>query len=167
MPGFPRGARFFIHSIACLFFTGTWTQTLVSNVAFMRKTAAAQTSTVVIPLEVQFRIRPGSKIKVNRIRFYYTVATAALTAAIAFRLRKGTLPADGTAVSTSAVTATKDISDSTSLAIGDHTCIITPSSDLYIDDGSFVHLEVDFPAAASTVLDFKAALVEYTEPPQY
>jgi hypothetical protein len=167
MPGFIRGARFFIHAFACLFFTGTWTATLASYVAFMRKTAAAQTSTVVIPLEVQFRIRPGSKLKVNRIRFYYTVGTAALTAAIAFRLRVGTLPADGTAISSAAVTSTKDISDATSLAVGDHTCIVTPSSDVYVGDGQWVHLEVDFPAAATTVLDFKAALVEYTEPPQY
>lgn len=167
MPGFVRGARFFIHAFACLFFTGTWTATLVSNVAFMRKGAAAQTSTAVIPLEVQSRIRPGSKLKVNRIRFFYTVGTAALSSAIVFRLRVGTLPADGTAVSSAAVTATKDISDPTSLALGDHTCVVTPSVDVYIQDGQWIHLEVDFPAATTTVLDFKGALVEYTEPPQY
>lgn len=167
MPGFVRGARFFIHAFACLFFTGTWTQTLTSNVAFMRKTAAAQTSTAIIALEVQNRIRPGSKLKVNRIRTYYTVGTAALSSAVVLRLRAGTLPADGTAVSSAAVTATKDISDATSLALGDHTLIVTPSVDVYIQDGQWIHLELDFPAAASTVLDFKGALVEYTEPPQF
>ena len=167
MPGFVRGARFFIHAFACPLFTGTWTATLVSNVAFMRKGAAAQTSTALIPLEVQFRIRPGSKLKVNRIRFFYTVGTAALTSAIAFRLRQGTLPAEGTAVSSASIAATKDLADATTLAIGDHTCIVTPSSDVYIQDGQWVHLEVDFPAATTTVLDFKGALVEYTEPPQY
>ena len=167
MPGFVRGARFVIHAFACLFFTGTWTATLASAVAFMRKTAAAQTSTVVIPLDVQFRIRPGSKMKVNRIRFYYTVGTAALSSAIVFRLQRGTLPADGTAVSSANITATKDISDATSLAVGDHTCIVMPSVDVYIQDGQWIHLEVDFPAAATTVLDFKGALVEYTEPAQY
>ena len=167
MPGFVRGARFFISALSVFLFTGTWTPTIVSNVAFQRKTAAAQTSTVVYPIEVQNRIRPGSKLKVNRIRIYYTVGTAALSSAIVFRLQRGTLPADGVAVSSANIAATKDISDATSLAVGDHTAIITPSVDVFIQDGQWVHLEVDFPAAATTVLDIKGALVEYTEPPQY
>jgi cbb3-type cytochrome oxidase subunit 3 len=167
MPGFVRGARFFIHAFACLFFTGTWTATLASAVAFMRKTAAAETATAIIPLQVQMRIRPGSKMKVNRIRFYYAVGTAALSSAIVFRIQRGTLPADGTVVSSANIAGTKDISDATSLATGNHTCIVTPTVDVYIQDGQWIHLEVDFPAAATTVLDFKGALVEYTEPPQF
>jgi hypothetical protein len=167
MPGFVRGARFWIAANSAFLFTGTWTATLVSNIAFFRKTAAAQTSTAWIPLEVQWRIRPGSKIKVNRIRVFYTVGTAALTTAIVFRLQRDTLAADGTAITSTNIAATKNLADATTLAIGDHCVTITPSSDVYIEDSQDIHLEVDFAAATTTVLDFKGALVEYTEPPQY
>lgn len=167
MPGFPRGARFWISALSVFLFTGTWTPTLASNIAFQRKTAAAQTSTVYYPLEVQFRIRPGSKIKVNRIRIYYTVGTAALSAAIVFRLQQDTLAPDGTAITSANIAATKDIADATTLAIGDHCVTISPTPNLFIGDGQDVHLEVDYAAATTTVLDIKGALVEYTEPPQY
>ena len=167
MVGFPRGARFYIHPVVCVYITGTWTDAIASNVGSKDKGAAAQTSTILIPLEMQFRIRPGSKIKVNRIKVFYEVATLALTGTPAFRLRKGSLPADGTAMASTAITFTKDISDANMLPIGDHTVAVTPSVDLFIDDNSWVHLELDLQAQATSILKAKGALIEYTEPPQY
>jgi hypothetical protein len=166
MPGFPRGARFYIHPVAGVYVTGTWTDAIVSNVAVKQKTAAAETPTILYPLEMQFRIRPGAKIKINRIKIFYEIATAACTA-VAVRLRKGTLPPDATAMSSTAVTFTKDISDANMLTAAHHTVMITPSVDLFIDDNLWVHLELDLTAAATTVLRMKGALVEYKEPPEY
>jgi len=166
MPGFPRGARFFIHPVAGVYITGTWSDAIASNVAYKEKTAAAQTPTIVFPLEMQFRIRPGSKIKIQRIHLLYQIATLAATAT-AVRLRKGALPADGVAPSSSAIAFTKDISDANMITVAEHRVAVTPSVALYIDDNSWVHIELDLTCQATTVLRVKGCLVEYAEPPAY
>jgi hypothetical protein len=166
MPGFPRDRRQFFSPADCQYVTGTWSDAIVSNIASKNKTAAAETPTVIISITPPRRTRPGSLIRIVRVKVYYEIATLAGTA-VTFRVRLVTLAPDGTAISSAAVTFTKDLTDAQAYALG-HRCVtITITDGKLIADGQTLHVEFDLTCAATTVLKFKGALVEYTEPPAY
>jgi len=166
MPGFPRDRRQFIAPAECQYVTGTWSDAIASNVASKNKAAAAETPTVIIPVKPPMRTRPGSLIKIVRVKVLYEILTAAGTG-VAFRVRKLSVPAQGTGVSSAAVSFTKDIADADCYSTGHKTVTITITGGVLIADNQSLHVEFDLTCAATTVLKFKGAQAEYTEPPAY
>jgi hypothetical protein len=143
------------------FSTGTWARSLQSNVEVYRKTAADNSPIMFVTLPIPPEFPLAREVNVESVDVYYSVTTAALEAAPVSVLRRKTLVA-ATGPTVATVTETEAITgdDTTGTAEGQYKLTITPSSPVRLDDNDEqLQVEVTFNAAATTVLDITAVVV--------
>ena len=145
---------------------GTWTDSVSSNQWSKNKTAAADTTTVRIPLLKLFQnaaALKGSLLK--SIDLWYTVGTLAMTTVTA-TLYKLTAPADNTAPGApSAPAFTYDsghASNANRVAAQNHKMTLTLTSPLYLDDDDVYFIELALVAQATSVFSMKEARANFT-----
>jgi hypothetical protein len=144
--------------------TGTWAQAAgnVAHTIVVQKVAAAETATVTIPLLV-----PGNSIDLKgsmiaSIEVDYEILTAAATSitATVWKIARGA--DDAVAVATQ-ITATQDLTAATTAAeVDQHNLAVTITTPEYIDDDDYWFVELACVCAATTVLEFLGAQVNYT-----
>ena len=144
--------------------TGTWTHAAgnVAHTIVMQKAAAAETSTVTIPLTV-----PGNEIDlkgsmINSVEIDYEILTAAATSitATVWKIAAGV---DGAVAVATQVTATQNLTAATDAAdVDQHRLTVTITTPEYIDDDDYWFVELACVCATTTVLEFLGAQVNYT-----
>jgi len=144
--------------------TGTWTEAAgnVTHTIVKQKAAAAETATVTIPLLV-----PGNTVDLKgsliaSVEVDYEILTAAATSitATVWKIARG---ADGAVAVATQITATQDLTAATDAAdVDQHALTITITTPEYIDDDDYWFVELACVCAATTVLEFLGAQVNYT-----
>ena len=144
--------------------TGTWTEAAgnVAHTIVKQKAAAAETATVTVPLLV-----PGNSIDLKgsmiaSVEIDYEILTAAATSitATVWKIARG---ADGAVAVATQVTATQDLTAATDAAdVDQHALTVTITTPEYIDDDDYWFVELACVCAATTVLEFLGAQVNFT-----
>lgn len=144
--------------------TGTWVHAAgnVAHTIVLQKAAAAETSTVTIPLNV-----PGNSVDLKgsliaSVEIDYEILTAAATSitATVWKIARGA--DDAVAVATQ-ITATQDLTAATTAAdVDQHNLLVTITTPEYIDDDDYWVVELACVCAATTVLEFLGAQINYT-----
>jgi hypothetical protein len=146
------------------FVTGTWTHAAgnVAHTVVLQKSAAAETSTVTIPLAVPGNASNEKGSKIASIEIDYEILTAAATSitATVWKIARG---ADGAVAVATQVTATQDLTAATDAAdVDQHALTVTITTPEYVDDDDYWFVELACVCAATTVLEFLGAQVNYT-----
>ena len=144
--------------------TGTWAKAAgnVAHTIVTQKVAAAETATVTIPLLV-----PGNSIDLKgsmiaSVEVDYEILTAAATSITATMWKIARGADDAVAVATQ-ITVTQDLVAATTAAeVDQHNLLITVTTPEYIDDDDYWFVELACVCAATTVLEFLGAQVNYT-----
>lgn len=145
---------------------GTWSDQVASNQWSRDKAAAADSSTVRIPLTGIFQNAAGLKGSLVRsVDIWYEVGTAACTSvgAAVYRL---TVPADNASPSAPAVvTFTYDAGHDTNAkryAVQKHRMMLAVTTPIWLAADDVVFVELAVTAAATTVFKMKEARVNFT-----
>lgn len=146
------------------FVTGTWTDAAgqVANTIVKIKSAAAETTTITVPLLV-----PGNSVAlkgamINSIEIDYEIRTSAATS-VTLTCNKITRGADTAVAVVSAITGTQTLTAATTAATVDqHKDKFTITTPAYIDNDEYYVLKVVAVCAAGTVLEILGATVNYT-----
>lgn len=147
--------------------TGTWAKAAgnVAHTIVTQKTAAAETATVTIPLAVPGNVNGGNDGKgsmIASVEVDYEILTAAATSitATVWKIARGV---DGAVAVATQVAATQDLTAATDAAdVDQHALTITITTPEYIDDDDYWYVELACVCAATTVLEFLGAQVNYT-----
>ena len=149
------------------FITGTWTDTVASNVWSKNKTAAAETSTLRIPIGPLQSSKAQNQVgaQVTAIDIWYSIGTAAATA-ITPTIYKNAAPADVAAFGAPAAPAfSYDAGHDTTAkrcAVQAHKMTLTLAAPLWLGADDLLYIEISANAAATTVLKVYDARVSYT-----
>ena len=148
--------------------TGTWTEAAgnVAHTVVKQKAAAAETATVTIPLLVPGNENGGGNdgkgSMIASVGVDYEILTAAATSITATMWKIARGADDAVAVATQ-VTVTQDLVAATTAAeVDQHNLLITVTTPEYIDDDDYWFVELACVCAATTVLEFLGAQVNYT-----
>ena len=144
--------------------TGTWAKAAgnVAHTIVTQKVAGAETATVTIPLLV-----PGNSVDLKgsmiaSVEVDYEILTAAATSITATMWKIARGADDAVAVATQ-ITITQDLVAATTAAeVDQHNLLITVTTPEYIDDDDYWFVELACVCAATTVLEFLGAQVNYT-----
>ena len=144
--------------------TGTWAKAAgnVAHTIVTQKVAGAETATVTIPLLV-----PGNSIDLKgsmiaSVEVDYEILTAAATSITATMWKIARGADDAVAVATQ-ITITQDrVAATTAAEVDQHNLLITVTTPEYIDDDDYWFVELACVCAATTVLEFLGAQVNYT-----
>jgi hypothetical protein len=155
----------FIPPETAQYVTGTWTDTVATNVWSMNKTATDETATVKIPVPIPQNSVALKGSKLVSVDIWFSVATAALDA-LAAVLYKATLPADGAAFAAPAAqTTTYDTGHDTAaerIDVDEHKMTLTITTPFFLDDDDEVYVEVSVDAAATSVFAYYGARANFT-----
>lgn len=146
------------------FVTGTWTWAAgqVAGTIVAIKAAAAETTTIHVPI-----IIPGNSVAlkgsmINSIELDYEIRTSAATS-VTLTLSKITRGADGADAVVTSVTGTQLLTAATTAAtVDEHKDKFTVTTPAYIDNDEYYLLKVVAVCAAGTVLEILGATVNYT-----
>jgi hypothetical protein len=144
---------------------GTWTLAYATGIVSQAVAAAAQSSTLAIPVALPkfANSAMGSPTQAKIASFYvdYTVGTAALSGNATATIYKVVKAVDGDAPTTSTVTCTVAARGTITdiKTVDDHGIVITPSSDVSLTGDDSLVLEVTFPQAATSTVAVKNAVV--------
>ena len=147
--------------------TGTWTHVAgaVAGTIATRKTAAAETTVVTIPIQIPSNSLPlqGSKLASIEIDFEFTVAAVTSMAAVINKVTRGadTLPA-----AVVAQTFTYDTGHDTAperITQDQHRMTLTITNPFYIDNDEYVLVELTIVCGAAVVVDMLGAVANYTD----
>lgn len=144
--------------------TGTWSKAAgnVTHTIVTQKVAGAETATVTIPLLVPGNSSDGKGSMINSVEVDYEILTAAATSitGTVWKIARG---ADGAVAVATQITATQNLAAATDAAdIDQHNLLITVTTPEYIDDDDYWFLELACVCAATTVLEFLGAQVNFT-----
>ena len=145
--------------------TGTWVSDAgnVAGTIVQQKSAAAQTAVVNIPLVVPSNSVALKGSKIASVEIDYEILTAAATS-ITASMNKVTRGADGAVAVVAAVTVTQDLTAATDAAdVDQHKLIVTVTTPVWIDNDEELLLVLTCVCAATTVLEFLGAVVNFTE----
>ena len=146
------------------FVTGTWTQAAgqVAGTIVMIKAAAAETSVINVPLLVPSNSVALKGSMIASIEVDYEIRTAAATS-MTITLNKVTRGADTAVAVVAAITGTQTLTPATTAATVDqHKDKFTITTPAYIDNDEYYLLKISAVCAATTVLEFLGAVVNYT-----
>jgi hypothetical protein len=145
---------------------GTWADQASSNQWSRDKTAAAETSTVRIPVTGLFQNGAGLKGSlVKSIDIWYEVVTLAMTS-VGATVYKLAVPADSASPGApSQPTFAYDANHSVAgnrAAVAKHKMTLTFSNPLWLDDDDVLFVELALSSAATSVFKMKEARVNFT-----
>jgi hypothetical protein len=143
---------------------GTWTATVASNVWYARRSAADAAATTRIPVLLPSNSAGNKGAYLTSVDVFYRVGTAALDALQA-DLYKMTLGADGALQTVAAVTTTYDAGHDSAaerIDVDEHSLTLTLSTPAWVDSDEEYFVEVVVDNAATSVLDFFGARVNFT-----
>ena len=142
---------------------GTWTPTLSSHVWADVRTAADAAFSLAIPITLW-----GNKLErgmyLKSIEIYYKIGTAAADDFATVELEKMVLPANGAAMTGSAVSTTLDTSHDTAAerkAAADHKMVVTLDTPVFVDEDDVYVLTCTIDAASGTVFTLYGARVNF------
>ena len=144
--------------------TGTWTDAAgqVAGTIVKIKAAAAETSTIHIPLMVPSNSVALKGCKIASVELDYEIRTSAATS-ITLSVSKVTRGADGADATVSSVTGTQTLTPSTTAAsVDEHKDKFTITTPAYIDNDEYYLLKVVAICAAGTIVEILGATVNYT-----
>ena len=146
------------------FVTGTWVDAAgnVTHTIVKQKAAAAETSTVSIPLTVPGNESDFKGSLIASIEIDYEILTAAATSITAtlWKIARG---ADTAVAVATQITVTQDLVAATAAATVDqHKLTVSVTTPEYIDDDDNWILELACVCATTTVLEFLGAQVNFT-----
>lgn len=146
------------------FVTGTWADAAgqVAGTIVKIKTAAAETSTIHVPLIVPSNSVALKGSMIASIELDYEIRTSAATS-ITLSVSKVTRGADGADATVSSVTGTQTLTAATTAAtVDEHKDKFTITTPAYIDNDEYYLLKVVAVCAAGTVLEILGATINYT-----
>lgn len=144
--------------------TGTWTEAAgaVAGTICKHKAAAAETSTVHIPIDLLSNSVALKGVLLKSIEVDYEVLIAACTSVTAV-LKKIVRGVDGEVAVVSAPVITQDLAAATDAAdVDQHKLKVTLTTPVWIDNDEYYILQMVFVAAATTTIDVLAAVVNFT-----
>lgn len=144
--------------------TGTWADAAgnVAHTIVKQKVAGAETATVTIPLIVPSNSSDEKGSMIASVEVDYEILTAAATSitATVWKIARG---ADGAVAVATQVTAAQDLTAATDAAdVDQHALTVTITTPEYIDDDEYWFVELACVCAATTVLEFLGAQINYT-----
>lgn len=144
--------------------TGTWTDAAgqVANTIVKQKSAAAETTTITVPLIVPANAAALKGAMIASVEFDYEIRTSAATS-VTLTVNKVTRGADGADATVTAITGTQLLTPATTAAtVDEHKDKFTITTPAYIDNDEYYLLKVVAVCAAGTVLEVLGATVNYT-----
>ena len=148
------------------FVTGTWSATYSSGISFRGKTAAAETTTVHIPIELERRA-DAYGVRIKSVELHYRATTADLSGAptaVLYRQNLDAVAGAGTDITASTITTTFD--GVVTSAATDRLATVTvssPNADLSTKTKASYLLSISMPCAAGTVLRVYKAVVYFDQ----
>ena len=142
---------------------GTWAMAAASNVWTLNKTAADNTSVIKIPCRLPGNASGWKGARLKSVDVWYSIATAACDA-ISTALYCSTLPAQSGTLSAGLVATSYDSAHDTAaerLAVDQHKLTLTLTTAPWVDEDSEYYVELTVDAAASSVVKFQGARVNY------
>ena len=149
-----------------LFNAGTWTPAAAAgNLWSVIRTAADADFWAYIPIVIPSNAVASKGSYLKSIEIMYSIATAALDDFADVGLWKDTFSADGSVNVPAAVDMTIDTAHDTAaerLAVDEHRMVITLDTAAWIDTDEEYHVDLLLDAAATSVVQFYGALINYT-----
>jgi hypothetical protein len=144
--------------------TGTWTSAPgnVAHTIVTQKAANPETATVTIPINVPGNESKEKGSKIASVEVDYEILTAAATSitATVWKIARG---ADTAVAVATQVTATQSLTAATSAATVDqHNLLVAITTQEWTDNDDYWFVELACVCAATTVLEFLGAQVNYT-----
>jgi len=143
---------------------GTWAQAAaaVTDAICLRRTAAAATTVINIPIMLPSNSVALKGAYLKSIVIDYEIDTAAATSITAV-LNKVTRGAEGADATVAVQPSTQDLVAATDAAdVDDHTLTITVTTPLWIDHEDYFLLELTCVCALTTELDILGAAINFT-----
>jgi hypothetical protein len=158
---------YFVASPSCHFVGGTWTDSAGAVAGTLVKTRAAADATFIISVPVclpgNSKAFKGSFIKTIDVIWAVTVAALDSISAVIY---KQTLPVDGAAFGAASSQAfTYDTGHDTAnerLTLDEHHMVLTLTTPFWIDDNDLITIQINGDAAATSVMNFNGARINYT-----
>jgi len=154
----------FVPSSKILRTAGTWTAGLNANVVSEARGAADAAFTLLVPLELEAGDTYHEGARVKSVELFYKVSTAACDDFATVELERVTLPANGSAPGGAALACVIDAAHDTAAkrkAQGEHTMLVTPGADLWLEDDYGYWLACVVDAAAGSVFTLYGARIQY------
>lgn len=144
--------------------TGTWTMTAgsVAGMISAHKAAAAETTTVNIPVTIPSNAVANKGAYLKRIVVNYEVGTADMTS-ITPTVNLVTTAADAGTPTVAAQIFTQTPAAATAKTQGKRQLIISITTPFWVSDTQYVLLALSCVCAAGTVLDFTGSVAYFTE----
>jgi len=143
--------------------TGTWAMTAgqVAGTIALRKTAAAETTVVTIPISIPSNsvALNGSKLASIEIDYEITVAAATTITAVINKVTRGIEGADAVVA---AQTFTQSPNAAGTLTVDEHKLVLTITTPFWIDNDEYVLVQLSCVCPATTVIEFLGAVANYT-----
>ncbi len=143
--------------------TGTWTQATgqVAGTICMHKAAAAETTTINVPIEIPSNSVSGKGALLKSIEVDLEVLVADCTS-ITPTLNKVTRGADTAVAVVAAVTQTSTPAAANIKVVDQHKLVVTLTTPAWIDNDEYYLLSLSCVCAATTQLDMLGAVANYT-----
>ena len=144
--------------------TGTWSLAAgaVAGTIVYKKAAAAETTTINIPIILPGNTAPNKGSMINSVEVDFEISGAAATS-VTITMNKVTRGADGADAVVTAITGTQTLTPATTAAtIDEHKDKFTVTTPAYIDNDEYYLLKIVAVCAAATVIEFLGATVNYT-----
>ncbi len=150
------------NAIHCVTGTWTWTAGPTAGTISAHKAAAAETTTINVPILIPSNAVSGKGSYLKYVELDYEITTSAATS-VTLTMNKVTLGSDTNAPSVASVTGTQTLTPATTAATVDqHRDRFTLTTPAWIGDGEQYLLKCAAVCAAGTVLDILGARAYYT-----
>jgi hypothetical protein len=143
---------------------GTWTDTNAATMWYLRRTAANATWVTKIPIKIPQNSGAYKGSKLVSIDLFFVITVEAMDS-LAAVLYKATLPADGAAMATVAVTTSYDSGHDAAgerVDVDEHKMTLTITTPAWLDDDDLYYIEVSGDGGANGVFDWYAARANFT-----
>ncbi len=144
--------------------TGTWTDIAgqVAGTVVRHKAAAAETSTINIPIIIPSNSSTGKGALLKSVELDYEILVLAATS-ITLSIVKVVRGADGADAVVSAPAGSQDLTAATDAAdVDEHKCTFTLTTPAYIDNDEYYMLKIVAVCAATTQVDILGAVANFT-----
>ena len=143
---------------------GTWAMAVASHLWTLNKAAADNTSVIKIPLKLPANAAALKGAYLKSVDIWWDCGTAA-NEAVSAEIYKASLPANGGALATAAVTFSYDSgrdSAAERLTLASHKMTLTISTPFWVDEDNEAYVELTIDAAAASVNKLQGARANYT-----
>jgi hypothetical protein len=143
---------------------GTWTPAIANNLPNEARGAADGVFTLLVPVTVPSSANYHNGARLKSIDLYYAISVGACDDVASFSLDKITLPANASAPTGAAVTATADSANDTGAkrkTAAAHTLTITVTTPEWVDNDTAYVLSLVVDAAANSVFTLYGARANF------